>query len=56
MILTLLEHVPPFACDSEAVFGYGIGTGPPGVGVLHTSGTMKQLPPLFVDAGNMECS
>src|SRR5882724_6233092 len=33
------------ASDDLATFGYGIGTGPPGVGVLHTSGKTGETPP-----------
>src|SRR5215471_4835966 len=33
------------ASDDLAMFGYGIGTGPPGVGVLHTSGKTGATPP-----------
>src|SRR5258708_39335715 len=40
-ILTLLETVPPLAWFSMAMLGYGIGTGPAGVGVLHASGKAK---------------
>src|SRR4051812_32479489 len=34
------------ASDDIATFGYGIGTGPAGVGVLHTSGNAMETPPL----------
>src|SRR5438045_2860238 len=37
-----LTVVVPFArsLDWETMTGYGIGTGPPGLGVLHTSGAV----------------
>ena len=37
---TLTVVVPSESELDCATFGYGIGTGPPGVGVLHTSGTV----------------
>src|SRR5688572_27502933 len=42
-----LTFVVPLAVSEDlAIFGYGIGTGPPGVGVLHTSGKHGVTPPL----------
>src|SRR6185312_2558232 len=39
--------VAPFAVSEDfAAFGYGMGTGPPGVGVLQTSGKITVVPPL----------
>src|SRR4051794_27797608 len=49
-ILTLLEAVPPSIWVSIAIFGEGIGTGPPGVGVLQTSGEIMHWPSPLVDA------
>jgi hypothetical protein len=52
-ILTLLEVL--LACAHWPIFGYGNGTGPPGLGVLQTSvgPVVAQVPPPLVDAGNM---
>src|SRR5262249_23681829 len=50
IIFTLLEAVPPSIWVSMAMFGYGIGTGPPGVGVLHTSGKIMHWPSPLVEA------
>jgi hypothetical protein len=36
------------ALESCAMFGYGIGTGPPGDGVWQTSGKAKQMPSVTV--------
>src|SRR5438034_11522936 len=37
----------PWAVSADlAMFGYGIGTGPAGVGVLHTSGKAMAMPSL----------
>src|SRR5688572_13010690 len=36
------------ASDDLATFGYGIGTGPAGDGVLHTSGNAMDMPLLFL--------
>ena len=40
---------PPVASAERPTLGYGIGTGPPGVGVLQTSGRTTLCPPLFGD-------
>ena len=40
-----LTLVVPFAVSEDfAMFGYGIGIGPPGDGVLHTSGKAVVMP------------
>lgn len=43
-IMCLSEAVGGKAIGSCAVFGYGIGTGPAGVGVKQTSGIAKFIP------------
>ena len=37
---------PLLVSDALPMFGYGIGIGPPGEGVLHTSGKTVLIPPL----------
>lgn len=39
--------VPFIKSEDMAIFGYGIGTGPPGEGVLHTSGIVAVVIPLL---------
>src|SRR5689334_19880860 len=42
----LTEVGPEEVLEDIPMFGYGIGTGPAGVGVLHTSGKIGLWPPL----------
>src|SRR5262249_16248908 len=42
----LTDELPWAVSEDLAIFGYGIGTGPPGVGVLQTSGNAVVMPPL----------
>src|SRR5688500_13142447 len=49
MTLSFLTHVgPALVSDDLPTFGYGIGIGPPGVGVLQTSGNTGLMPPLLL--------
>src|SRR5947207_2116142 len=43
---TLTLALPSPVSDDRATFGYGIGIGPAGDGVLHTSGKVMRTPPL----------
>src|SRR5262245_18011067 len=54
--LMRLHSVPPLDCAYMAMLTSGVGTGPPGVGTLTTSGAMKHWPPPLLMAGNMMVS